>query len=62
MSTKQIDQFLVSQDIYGHAIGVNYKGSGVYQTWLGAICTLITYSLMLLNLTNLMTAFSDGSK
>ena len=27
---RQIEEYLVSQDIYGHVIGVNYKGSGSY--------------------------------
>ena len=34
-----------SFDIYGHAVGVNYKGNGVYRTRLGAAVTLVTYAL-----------------
>ena len=60
--TNRLEQFIVSQDIYGYAVGVNYKGSGVFQTRLGALCTIITYTLMIVNLTNLLIAFTDGSK
>ena len=48
--------------MYGHAIGVHYRGSDAYQTRLGALCTIVTYALMLVNLVTLSTAFNDGSK
>ena len=51
-----------SFDMYGHSVGVNYKGNGVYQTRLGAAVTLVTYALMLFNLVTLISAFFDGSK
>ena len=63
MSKKtKLEQFLVSRDIYGHAVGVNYRGSGSYQTRMGAFCTLSTYLLMIIYMVNLMIAFNDGSR
>ena len=58
----RLEDLILSQDMYGHAIGVHYRGSDAYQTRLGALCTLVTYALMLVNLITLSTAFSDGSK
>ena len=58
---KKFEKFLVNQDIYGHPIGVNYRGDGSYKTRLGALCTLTTYALIMMNLTILSTAFFDGS-
>ena len=26
----RIESFIVNQDMYGYAIGINYKGSGTY--------------------------------
>ena len=59
---ERIFNFLTSLDIYGHPVGVLFKGSSVYQTRLGALITLITYMLMLFNLQTLFSAFLDGSK
>ena len=53
---------MVGQDMYGHVIGVHYRGSGSYQTKLGAFVTLATYVLMIINMVTLLIAFKDGSK
>ena len=45
-----IVDFLVSLDMFGHPVGVNYKGSGVFQTKLGAFVTLVVQALMVFNL------------
>ena len=58
----KLEQFLVSQDIYGHAVGVNYRGSSSFQTRMGALCTFVTYLLMLTYIINLTVAFNDGSR
>ena len=58
----QLEDFLVSQDMYGYAIGVNYRGSGSYQTRVGAFFTLVTYVLMIINFSSLSEAFASGSK
>lgn len=52
----------VNMDMFGHAISVNYRGSDVYRTKLGAFVTLATYILMVINTLTLVTAFNDGSK
>lgn len=57
----RMGRLFVEQDIFGRAIGVHFKGSGSYQTRLGALFTLATYILMLVNLLTLFTAFIDGS-
>ena len=58
----KIGDFLVSQDIFGHKIGVNYKGKDSYQTKLGAFLTFATYGLILANIAYLFIALLDGSK
>ena len=37
-------------DIFGHHVGVTYKGDGAYKTHLGAFVTLGFYVLVLINL------------
>ena len=62
MSLKRLEDIIVGQDMYGHVIGVHYKGSGSYQTKLGALVTFVTYTLMSINMVTLFMAFEDGSK
>ena len=52
----------VDLDMYGHAIGVTYRGRDAYKTRLGALVTLATYILMTINSASLFLAFNDGSK
>ena len=49
-------------DMYGHAIGVTYRGRDSYKTCLGALVTLATFILMTINAVSLFIAFQDGSK
>ena len=49
MKSSLIDK-VVERDIFGHPIHVNYKGSDTYQTRIGALCTVVTYTLMVFNL------------
>ena len=60
--TIDVGETIVDQDIYGHPVGVHYKGSDTYKTKLGAFCTLGTYAMIFFNLTVLIIAFNDGSK
>ena len=60
--TGKIVKFIRDFDIYGHPISVMYKGSDVLKTNMGALCTLITYALVLSNLITLLIEFSDGSR
>ena len=53
---------VVDWDVYGHPVGVHYKGSDTYKTKLGAFCTLVAYALMFFNLTVLIVAYMDESK
>ena len=53
---------MVDFDIYGHPVGVHFKGSGAYKTKLGAFLTLATYTLILFNLGSLVVAFFNSSK
>lgn len=48
-------------DIYGHAIGVHYRGSGKYTTRLGGFLTLVTFTLICINSLELFTKFADHS-
>ena len=54
---KRILQVIQSQDIYGHAIGVHYKGEDKFKTYLGSFCTLAVYVLMFVNLATLIVSF-----
>ena len=46
-----------SLDIYGHQIGVNYRGQGTYTTKLGALLSIATLVLSMINLSTLLDAF-----
>ena len=61
-SLKKFEQLIVDQDIYGHAIGVHYRGSDAYKTRLGALFTLVTYILMAINTVSLIIVYRDGSR
>ena len=44
---KEIVDKFKSIDIYGHSIGVHYRGDGSYRTALGSFVTLITAALVM---------------
>ena len=50
------------RDIFGYTIGVTYKGSDKYNTYLGSSCTITSYVMILFNLLVLITAFRTKSK
>ena len=54
--------FLVGQDIFGQPVTVFYKGSDVYQTKMGALCTMLTYAFVIVYGVALGEAFIDNSK
>ena len=54
--------YMVGKDIYGHPVGINYRGSDSFQTKMGALCTLATLIMVIANTTTLVRAFFDGSK
>ena len=47
--TKRLLELFKSQDVFGHPISINYKGSDTYKTKLGAFVTLLTYALIIYN-------------
>ena len=59
---KKFGKKFVDLDIYGHPVGVHFKGSDTFKTKLGAFMTLVTYALILFNLGSLIIAFFDSSK
>ena len=59
---KRLGKALVDLDIYGHPVGVHFKGGSTYKTKLGAFFTVATYILILFNLGTLILAFFDSSK
>ena len=44
-------------DFYGHPVGVHYRGSGAFSTKLGALCSLITVVLILINTVDIWKRF-----
>ena len=58
----KVGNFLIEMDIYGAPIAVNYKGSDVYKTKLGAFSSLVTYVLILVNLGMAVQSFFNGSR
>ena len=58
----KVGNFLIERDIYGAPITVNYKGSDVYKTKLGAFFSLVTYVLILVNLGMAVQSYFNGSK
>mgnify|MGYP001626562620 CR=1 FL=1 len=60
--SSRFGDFLKERDIYGQPISINYKGSDVFKTKIGALVSLLTYMLIIFNLVNLTRAFMDGSK
>ena len=61
VKASRLIQFIVDRDIFGQPIGVHYRGSSAYKTFLGSICTLGAYALMIMQLILLITVFIDGS-
>ena len=57
----KLDKFLVNQDMYGHMIGVHYRGKDVYKTRLGALVSIAMYVIMSMNAYSLYIAYRDGS-
>ena len=59
---KGLNGWLIRQDIFGHPVHVNYRGSNSYQTGLGAFCTFAMFVLTAVNAIVLFQAFLDNSK
>jgi len=46
MMTSLLRKF-IGLDMYGHPIGVNYKGESAFKTKFGAVLTMLTYAAVL---------------
>ena len=57
-----IAQQLLSQDRYGHIIGVHYNGEDSYKTKLGAFCSIGVYALMFSNFVALLNMYGNGDR
>ena len=44
---KKLRDIFVNQDIFGHSIGVQYKGDATFKTKLGAFVTLAIYTIVI---------------
>ena len=58
----KFSDFITSFDIFGHPVGVNYKGEDTFKTRVGAFCTIGMYVLTILSLNSMINAFNDNSK
>ena len=54
MASKMLESALTSLDMYGHPIGVHYNGDSMFRTRLGAIVSVFTYALIILNFVDLV--------
>ena len=61
-SLKKFEDYIVSYDRWGKTITVNYSGSSVYKTRLGALVSIVSYVLLISFTVNLFQAFIDGSR
>ena len=52
---------LYGLDIFGHQVSVNYQGSQTYNTYVSAVVSLITVSLIVMNFVLLSMGYRDGS-
>ena len=50
-------KFWKSLDIYGHRIGVQYRGETVYKTYLGAFFSIISFVIIVINAANISWDF-----
>ena len=50
-----------SQDIYGHGIGIQYRGQDSHKTGLGALLTIFSYVLVSVYLAARVQEFFDNS-
>ena len=59
---KNLKEFVLDQDIYGHPISVHFKGKNTYNTWLGVLCTLMVNAIVFKSFLVLGGGFIDGSR
>ena len=59
---QRLSDIIVNQDIFGHQIGVHYQGSDTFKTKLGALITVLTYTLIIANFLTLVVDFKDNNR
>ena len=59
---QRMKAFILGKDVFGHKINVNYRGSENFNTYLGFVCSLTAFVLVLVNLLVQLTAFKSHSK
>ena len=52
---------LKQYDVFGHKLGVTYKGQGAYTTVAGTICTLIVTVFSLIDFIMISSEYTQGS-
>ena len=62
MGGTKFGAFFRGFDIFGHPIGVHYRGSDKYKTHMGALCTILAYVLMAFNCYTMTISFLDHSR
>ena len=62
MTSNRFLDFLIERDMFGQPVSINYEGSDMFRTKLGALLSILTYTLMIFNLVSLTNSFNDGSK
>ena len=50
---------LKNLDVYGHKVGVRYRGNETYTTILGGLCSILTLVLVVINTANLISDFTQ---
>ena len=60
--SNRVVEWLVNWDMYGHPIGVSYKGGDAFKSKLGSLCSIVMYCVMFANFVTILQAFNDGSK
>ena len=55
-------KFIKKLDIYGHEVSMNYRGDEAYRTKFGGFFSLVTFVLIIINVTKLAINFIDKSE
>ena len=55
-------KIITELDLFGHSVGIMFKGDPTYKTLLGAVTTIGLYVIMIANFVLLITAYHDGSR
>ena len=62
LGLKKLAQKLKKLDIYGHPINTHFEGQSTFKTWLGFICTVGLYGIVLQTMIVLGKAFINHTR